>query len=1146
MLQNQIDETNDRTRLTLSAVAFIAAALYRKEFVEEAMQSRKLIYPGDFYRSNGVHRSGGLYCALLLAILSAALLLNIQPASAGELTARAAACDVTGLIAVDTTWSPQDCAPYIVAGNITVQENVTLTIQAGTRVEFTADKSITINGGLIVTGAALSPVIFTSNIGSAAGDWNFIYFSPTSIDASYDGGGNYTGGSAIQYATIEYGGNTENSLAALRIESAAPFFDHLTIQQNQHAGVQIWSDGRPKIINSQIVNNGLYGIAIQDLAGAMAMNGNTISNHLSYGVKAVLSSAGALNLDENTISDNSIGVSVETNGAGDVSLQNNTVSHNTSIGIFLYFLTNATLLTNTVTSNSECGIYLDSVSNAIVQGNTISINKQGLNLYYSSAQVTENIINGNGVGMYPAEGAGIYIHSSGNVLIQRNDITNNVSGARGGGIFSGYGSPVITENHITGNFVPAGWGGNRSGGGGIYIYGESQPKINNNDLNGNSADHGAALYDANSNYSSPIDAENNYWGSIEIAEIEAQIWHYIDDGALGLVDYRPFRAQSIDDAGTPTPAPSATPDSASCQVWGFIDTALTWSADKCNPYLVTGSIIIEQGASLTIQPGTRVEFAADKAITVNGELIAPGTESSPVIFTANSGNSAGIWSFIHFAPDSVDAVYDGNGNYLSGSILQHAAIQYAGDEINGYAALRVESAAPYLDHLTLQQNEYAGIQVWNDGRPKITNSLLIQNGFYGLWISDLAGEIILIHNSFLNHVVNGVYASLAGNGRLTLVGNSASQNSTGVEITGATLTDVTLQDNMLTGNTDIGVSLSFLTNAFLQKNIVMNNAGNGISLNYVNNTVIQGNTLAANLRGLNLYHTNAQIDANVIDGNGAGPTSPLQGAGIYLSYSDSSILQNNLITNNTAASKGAGIAIEASSPTITYNRVLSNTVPGSGRGGGIFIEANCNPLIHFNDLYANSATKGSDLYNNNAAARPDVNAENNYWGGSDATLIEQHIWHHTDDASLGLVDYLPYLDDTPPTLTPTPSNTPTSTITPTPTPTQTATGTPTPTPTATLSPTATPTPTISPTPTTSPTSTTSPSPTHTPTVLPTSSPTPSSTPSATLTLPPTATATPTPTLSMILTETLTPTPQPPVFYLYLPMLLHSTGFSPGH
>ena len=185
MLQNQIDETNDRTRLTLSAVAFIAAALYRKEFVEEAMQSRKLIYPGDFYRSNGVHRSGGLYCALLLAILSAALLLNIQPASAGELTARAAACDVTGLIAVDTTWSPQDCAPYIVAGNITVQENVTLTIQAGTRLQFDPGTFIKVQGTLIADGTADLPIVFTSNQKNPQpGDFKGISFDSLAVDAT--------------------------------------------------------------------------------------------------------------------------------------------------------------------------------------------------------------------------------------------------------------------------------------------------------------------------------------------------------------------------------------------------------------------------------------------------------------------------------------------------------------------------------------------------------------------------------------------------------------------------------------------------------------------------------------------------------------------------------------------------------------------------------------------------------------------------------------------------------------------------------------------------------------------------------------------------------------------------------------------------
>ena len=106
-----------------------------------------------------------------------------------------------------------------------------------------------------------------------------------------------------------------------------------------------------------------------------------------------------------------------------------------------------------------------------------------------------------------------------------------------------------------------------------------------------------------------------------------------------------------------------------------------------------------------------------------------------------------------------------------------------------------------------------------------------------------------------------------------------------------------------------------------------------------------------------------------------------------------------------------------------------------------------------------------------------------------------------------------------PTLTPTPTHTPT--LTPTPTPTF----TPTPTPTSTFTPTPTPTPTLTPTPSPTPTPTPTPSPTATlsPTPSPTPTPTPDDAPISTPTPTPTATATPgTESLS-----TTAPTPEAP-------------------
>ena len=113
---------------------------------------------------------------------------------------------------------------------------------------------------------------------------------------------------------------------------------------------------------------------------------------------------------------------------------------------------------------------------------------------------------------------------------------------------------------------------------------------------------------------------------------------------------------------------------------------------------------------------------------------------------------------------------------------------------------------------------------------------------------------------------------------------------------------------------------------------------------------------------------------------------------------------------------------------------------------------------------------------------------------------------------------------TTPTKTPTPTVTATPTKTPTPTPTVTATPTKTPTPTPTVTATPTKTPTPTPTVTTTPTKT--PTPTPTVTTTPTKTPTSTPTVTATPTVAPTDSATPTPTPTAEPTGNTTSTPKP--------------------
>ena len=96
----------------------------------------------------------------------------------------------------------------------------------------------------------------------------------------------------------------------------------------------------------------------------------------------------------------------------------------------------------------------------------------------------------------------------------------------------------------------------------------------------------------------------------------------------------------------------------------------TWLAVN-SPYEVTGDITIPSGEVLTIEPGVEVEFQGRYRIYVDGQIIANGTQSDSIIFTA--ANPAEGWAGIRLdgTPDISQFSYcrfeygktDANGSY---------------------------------------------------------------------------------------------------------------------------------------------------------------------------------------------------------------------------------------------------------------------------------------------------------------------------------------------------------------------------------------------------------------------------------------------------------------------------------------------------
>ncbi|WP_412466451.1 hypothetical protein [Pedobacter sp. KLB.chiD] len=64
-----------------------------------------------------------------------------------------------------------------------------------------------------------------------------------------------------------------------------------------------------------------------------------------------------------------------------------------------------------------------------------------------------------------------------------------------------------------------------------------------------------------------------------------------------------------------------------------IASSTTWT--KSLPYVIDGALTVKNGSSLIIQPGARVYFHKDASLNIEGNLVANGTVTDPVLFCSD-------------------------------------------------------------------------------------------------------------------------------------------------------------------------------------------------------------------------------------------------------------------------------------------------------------------------------------------------------------------------------------------------------------------------------------------------------------------------------------------------------------------------------
>ncbi len=204
---------------------------------------------------------------------------------------------------------------------------------------------------------------------------------------------------------------------------------------------------------------------------------------------------------------------------------------------------------------------------------------------------------------------------------------------------------------------------------------------------------------------------------------------------------------------------------------GVITTNETWTAD--NIYVLSGKVVVNEGVTLTINPGTIIKgaegqgsLASALVVDQGGKLMAEGTADNPIIFTSvldditvgqKKGSNltianVGLWGGIIVlgkAPISVSGdletkqiegipATDSFGQYGgtiandNSGVLKYISIRHGGitigsdNEINGLTLGGVGSGTT-IDHIEVVANQDDAIE-WFGGTVNVTNVVTYAQG----------------------------------------------------------------------------------------------------------------------------------------------------------------------------------------------------------------------------------------------------------------------------------------------------------------------------------------------------------------------------------------------------------------------------------
>lgn len=140
---------------------------------------------------------------------------------------------------------------------------------------------------------------------------------------------------------------------------------------------------------------------------------------------------------------------------------------------------------------------------------------------------------------------------------------------------------------------------------------------------------------------------------------------------------------------------------AAMTVSGVISSNTVWSASQ-SPVTVQGEVVLDQNATLAVEPGVEVRMAANASFTLNsGAVVAVGTADRPILITSASAAPApGVWGQWRFK----------QGTRSAQTRLEYVRIEYGSGVV-------IEKSSPTLDHMSINHHNGPAIQMDLESSP---------------------------------------------------------------------------------------------------------------------------------------------------------------------------------------------------------------------------------------------------------------------------------------------------------------------------------------------------------------------------------------------------------------------------------------------